>query len=478
MASQKLKNLFFFSCLVLPFNLAYTQMVHAQTAGITATIKVGNSPSGIAVNTKTNEVAVANSKSDTISVINGETNKITSTINVASGPSAVYFMESPSEIYTTCETADVLSLIDAVTKEVGAEISISSPSDIALDEGTGQTYVISESGGSVFLFDFLTRSVADTQSVGEKPKQIAINPNTYYGYVTNYGSNSVTIIDERGVAGSRSSSIMIGGSIAVGDGPSGVAVNLITDKVYVTNVISNTITEIDSIENKVTGTLSLSKGKGIYDIAVDATRSKLYVTSKDTNELLILDPSGNILQSVKVGNKPSSVAVNPNTNKIYVANEGSDTVSVVAGEGVSAPGTSSGGTAPPKDSFEKINEIIDDFTKAKDELDDVRNKTAKKLAGQIKTLIKKLETIIASGTTEKCDWLLAAVIKRGNKALALLEATNCNEVKDKKIPCIPSDILDLVIEEIQPNISYIESLYTEDENNNDVPDYCDELFKP
>jgi YVTN family beta-propeller protein len=34
---------------------------------------------------------------------------------------------------------------------------------------------------------------------------------------------------------------------------------------------------------------------------------------------------------VKVGRNPSAIAVNPNTNKIYVTNQGSNTVSVING---------------------------------------------------------------------------------------------------------------------------------------------------
>ena len=49
----------------------------------------GNYPAGLAVNEKTNLVYVANTDSDTVSVINGTTNKVQSPIQVVNGPTGI-----------------------------------------------------------------------------------------------------------------------------------------------------------------------------------------------------------------------------------------------------------------------------------------------------------------------------------------------------------------------------------------------------
>jgi len=53
------------------------------------TVKVGDSPSGIAITHSGSDAYVANSGSGTVSVINTSTNKVVKTVKVGSYPSGV-----------------------------------------------------------------------------------------------------------------------------------------------------------------------------------------------------------------------------------------------------------------------------------------------------------------------------------------------------------------------------------------------------
>ena len=56
-------------------------------------------------------------------------------------------------------------------------------------------------------------------------------------------------------------------------------------------------------------------------MAVNPNTNRIYVTNWDSNNVSVIDGASNtVVATVAVGNHPDGVAVNPNTNLIYVAN--------------------------------------------------------------------------------------------------------------------------------------------------------------
>ena len=64
--------------------------------------------------------------------------------------------------------------------------------------------------------------------------------------------------------------------------------------------------------------------------------NKIYVANTGSNSVSVIDgdnSNSHIVKNVTVGKQPNAIAVvNATTNKIYVANTGSDTVSVIDGK--------------------------------------------------------------------------------------------------------------------------------------------------
>jgi YVTN family beta-propeller protein len=81
-------------------------------------------------------------------------------------------------------------------------------------------------------------SVIATIPVGKSPWGVAINPTNNLVYVTNGGSNTVSVIDDTAT---------VVATIPVGDGPYGVAINPTNGLVYVTNVSSNTVSVVSPV---------------------------------------------------------------------------------------------------------------------------------------------------------------------------------------------------------------------------------------
>ena len=66
-------------------------------------------------------------------------------------------------------------------------------------------------------------------------------------------------------------------------------------------------------------------------IVVNPQSGKFYAVSTAKDTVTVLDPTGHVLFRTPVGKEPVSIALNPDTNRVYVANSGSGNVSVIDG---------------------------------------------------------------------------------------------------------------------------------------------------
>ena len=92
-----------------------------------------------------------------------------------------------------------------------------------------------------------------------------------YAYISNGGSNTVTVLD---VVNMRQDRV-----IRVGAAPSGLAVNPRRNEVYVVNSGSNTVTVINAESNTVAATMRVQRRP--YFIDVDAQGERAYVANSN-----------------------------------------------------------------------------------------------------------------------------------------------------------------------------------------------------
>ena len=117
---------------------------------VTATVTVGVSPYGVAVDETTNSVYVANLISNTVSVIDGATDTVTATIAVGTEPSGIAVDETTNTIYVANLVSNTVSVIDGATDTVTATIAVgNSPVGIAVDETTHAVYVANYASNTV-----------------------------------------------------------------------------------------------------------------------------------------------------------------------------------------------------------------------------------------------------------------------------------------------------------------------------------------
>jgi YVTN family beta-propeller protein len=122
-------------------------------------------------------------------------------------------------------------------------------------------------------------------------------------------------------------------TLRVGGNPDDIAINPHTNNVYVatTNVgnSSSNIAIVDCGKNSIRGSIHLPNTLHPH-LAVNNQTNKIYVANAGSNTISVIDGTNlKIISDVQVGLHPTDVSVNPKTDKIYVANAGSNTVYVI-----------------------------------------------------------------------------------------------------------------------------------------------------
>jgi DNA-binding beta-propeller fold protein YncE len=211
---------------------------------------------------------------------------------------------------------------------------------VALNSATNKIYVIGGTSwtqdGWVDIIDGATNSIVSV-TAGIRPAAVAVNEVTNKIYIANVGCagpfgcgnpGSITVLD-----GATNSTATIIDPNA--NGPTAVAVNPVTDKIYVGNFWSGNVTEIDGATNSIT-TITDSNASDLitYAVALNPVTNKVYVLNNNiegfdsganaSGNITIIDGATNSTTTVTDPNaiNPIAVAVNPVTDKIYVANEG------------------------------------------------------------------------------------------------------------------------------------------------------------
>ena len=90
---------------------------------------------------------------------------------------------------------------------------------------------------------------------------------------------------------------------------------------------------------------NVTVGTGPSAVAVNPITNKIYVANAGSSTVSVVDGTNNATGTIPVGTNPSAIAINAATNKIYVTNRGNGTVTVIDGADNSAV-TLSVGSSP------------------------------------------------------------------------------------------------------------------------------------
>jgi len=193
------------------------------------------------------------------------------------------------------------------------------PWGIAYDPSNGYLYVTNYGSDSVSVINGATNTVIANITVGSEQTGVAYDPSNGYLYVAVSGSDSVSVIN-----GATNTVIA---TIPVGSGPMGVAYDPSNGYIYVTNWNSDSV----SVINGTTVIADITVGTWPMGVAYDPSNGYIYVTNYGSDSVSVIDGANNtVIANITVGSEPWGVAYDPSNGYIYVTNHGSGTVSIIS----------------------------------------------------------------------------------------------------------------------------------------------------
>jgi YVTN family beta-propeller protein len=297
-------------------------VIDGKTNSVT-TIPAGLHPLAIAVNYTTDKIYVSNKDSDGVTVIDGKTNR-TNVVRVKEQwPGNIVINETTNMVYISCGNSKNPGafptrhpvIIDGNKDTIRTFIDDPCWTQVAIDPNANRIYeggLSAAPGYAGHIIDCTSNrsTIVKAPTPLEWVTSVAVNPNTHRAYYSNVsGKKGDPVRSEIAIVGGLTGEIQEVklGSLLPGD----IAVDSVRNKIYITYFESDTVTEIDGASNAVS-TVTTGAGNG------NVTR--------DLGDTLVEG-----IMAGGTGKRPSQIVVNPVTNKIYVLNQKSSSVTVIDG---------------------------------------------------------------------------------------------------------------------------------------------------
>jgi YVTN family beta-propeller protein len=295
---------------------------------------------GLALAGHANAVSFAyipNSDSNDVSIIDTSANAVIATVPVGDSPGGVAVNTAGTRVYVANSVSNNVSVLDTSTNAVIATVPVGmDPSGIAVNPAGTQIYVANADVKSVSVIDATSLAVVATIPVGTTPIGIAFNPAGTRAYVANFDSDNVSVID--------TATRTVVATISVGFGPFGVAVNPAGSRIYVTNFVMGTVTVIDAASNTVVATITV--GLFPQGVVVDPSGTRLYAATA-LESVIVIDATANtVLGAISVAGQPTGIATTPDGTRVYVADAAANNVTVINAATNAIIATVTVGTSP------------------------------------------------------------------------------------------------------------------------------------
>jgi YVTN family beta-propeller protein len=271
-------------------------VIDTTTDAILERVPLDNYVFGLAVNSSTGHVYLANYHANTVTVLDGET---TTVIDTISG-------------------------------------NFNQPQLIAINETTNRVYVTNDKGGGqlnpsfVTVIDGATNTIVGSIPVGSSPHGIAVNPVDNQIYISAAGNDpGLTIVD--GTTDTVVTTIPLAVSV------SGIGIDTTLNRIYIADSFGNRVSVVDGASATVT---HIDSTPFPVSIAVDSVRHRAYVSNQGDlggfgSVVSVIDTSTNTLvEQVRVGAGAlmNLLDVDPATAKVYVPLINARAVAVIGPE--------------------------------------------------------------------------------------------------------------------------------------------------
>ncbi|MGV9670006.1 Ig-like domain-containing protein [Gordonia sp. NPDC003504] len=274
----------------------------------------------VVMNSDGTRAYVTTPTTNSVAIIDTATGQILMTVPVGATPQSVILAPDGLTAYVVNRDSDSVSVVDTTGGTVTSTIPVGDgPLDIALSADGSYAYVTNQGSGTISVIDTAAGTVTDTIDVGRAPRQIAVSADGSRAYLTSYGSSRITVVDTFGKT--------ILGTTAVGPNPTDVALNGDGSTLYVTSN-NGYLTTIDTATTGIVDANEL--GGYLLGVTLNQDGSRAFVTDYATGKVRVVDTAtGTVVGDLFTWAGPVTSAVSPDGSSVYVANSGSNALSVL-----------------------------------------------------------------------------------------------------------------------------------------------------
>jgi YVTN family beta-propeller protein len=318
--------------------------MRADAPSVIGTISVGpgnasNGPEGVAIDPTRNHIFVCNSWSNVVYMINGDTNVATaiSDSRILTPWGAAYDPIN-DKVYVASNGRNSVVVINAGSLVVEQEIfdaSINLPDQVLANPLNNLIYVSNSAGGQITVINGANNGIAARFDSGfPAPHSMALDMTRNRLYVANLFYTADGPFYFKAFSTISYTEIARRDALA---GPNGLAIRSVDGSIYTGQTYSDTgqwrvaVVSALNMDFIVPFPGLLIGGQKPMGMAYSAGSDRVYVNGYNSNTVDVIDASTNtVIATLPVGANPASgIAVNPNTGKVYVANRGSGSVSII-----------------------------------------------------------------------------------------------------------------------------------------------------
>jgi YVTN family beta-propeller protein len=164
------------------------------------------------------------------------------------------------------------------------------------------------------------------------------------GYVSNYGSDNLTIFNKL--------SRQVVGVLATGRGPLGLAIDQIGERLYVAASGDDEIEAVDVRAGRIVNRARLNNGDSPQELALTPDKRTILATDNGSNTVSVIDTSSMLERSrIQVGQRPVSIIMDSAGRRAYVFNSRSNSISVIDVANSAVAATISTDSSPVRGQF-------------------------------------------------------------------------------------------------------------------------------
>lgn len=325
--------------IALPAMLALSALLGSPAS---ANISVGAATYAVAINHTTGLAYVGADCTcgGSLVVINTATDAVVTTITTVSTPTQIAIDEERDHIFAAHSATGNVSVIDGSTNTV---LTTLTPGGLglAVDPARDRLYATAGLGGMA-VYDLNTLALITTVSSGLNWWGVAVNPVTDRIYLTIL-PGAVSVLD-----GATLTPVVAPIPIGLGEGRFGITVDTGANFVYVARyAATGKVLAINGVTNVVTRVEAA--GSFPYALALDAAHGRLYTADINSGTVSVLSTEGPLtwLSTIVVGGTPTGVALPTlGPSRLYVTNSLLGEVTVIPLSVNAAPAVISATIAP------------------------------------------------------------------------------------------------------------------------------------